>query len=59
MLEAPQIEHADAAVGAAADEDVNGLRAEAYVKYLLVVSDELSFGGEGWNVPYCTCGVDT
>ena len=44
VLEAAEIEHADAAVGAAADEDVDAVGAEADVEDFFVVGDELSFG---------------
>ena len=39
VLEAAEIEHADAAVGAAADEDVDAVGAEADVEDFFVVGD--------------------
>ena len=39
VLEAAEIEHADAAVGAAADEDVDAVGAEADVEHFFVVGD--------------------
>lgn len=58
VFETSKIEHPDTAVCAAGNEDVHAVGAEADIKDFLVVGDELGFGGEGGDVPYCTCGVD-
>ena len=58
MLERTQIEHADAAIGAARDEDVDAIRAEADVVDFFVVCDQLRFGGQRGDVPYCAGCVD-
>ena len=58
MLETSEIEHAHAAVGAAGDEDVNAVGAEADVKNFFVVGDKLSLGGEGWDIPDRAGGVN-
>jgi hypothetical protein len=58
VFKAAEIEHAHAAVGAAADKDVDALGAEAHVEDFFVVRDELGFGGEGGDVPDCAGGVD-
>ena len=45
MLEAAEVEHADGAVGAAGDEDVDAVGAEADVEDFFVVGDQLRFCG--------------
>ena len=54
MLETAEIEHTHTAVGAAGDEDVDTVGAEADVEDFFVVRDELSLGGEGRDIPDCT-----
>jgi len=44
VLEAAQVEHAHAAVGAAAHEHVDAAGAEAHVEDLFVVRDQLRLG---------------
>jgi hypothetical protein len=51
MLQASQIEHANAAIGSARHENVNASGAESYIKDFLVVCDQLSLGRESGNVP--------
>lgn len=58
MFEASKVKHPDTAVRAARDKDVDAVGAEADIEDFFVVGDELSFGGEGRDVPYCTGGVD-
>ena len=42
VFKAPEIEHSHATVSAAADKDIDAVRAEADVKNFLVMSDQLS-----------------
>lgn len=51
VLEAAQIEHPDAAVGTAADEDIDTTGAEPDIVYFLVVRDQLRLGGQCRNIP--------
>ena len=58
MLQASEVEHADAAVLAAADKDVDALGTEAHVVDLLVVRNQLRLGRQRRDVPYRAGGVD-
>ena len=58
VLEAAEVEHADGAVGAAGDEDVDAVGAEADVEDFFVVGDQLRFCGQGRDVPDGAGGVD-
>lgn len=58
MLETTEIEHADTAVGAAGDEDVDAVGAEADIEDFFVVGDELGLCGEGWDIPDGAGGVN-
>lgn len=59
VLETSKIKHAHTTVSTAADEDINTSSAKSYVKYLLVVRNQLGLGCECWNVPYCAGCVYT
>lgn len=59
MLEASQIEHADAAICTTADENVNTVRTETNVVNLLVVRNQLRLCCQGRNVPDGTRGINT
>jgi hypothetical protein len=58
VLQAAQIEHAHTTIGAAANKDVDAVRTESDVVYLLVVRDQLRFGCECGNVPDCAGRVN-
>lgn len=51
VFETPEIKHAYASVGSTAHKDVDTLGAEANVKDLLVVRNQLRLGRQGWNIP--------
>lgn len=59
VLQAAQIKHAHTTISAAANKDVDAVRTESNVIYLLVVRNQLCFGCERRNVPNCACCVDT
>lgn len=58
VLEAAEVEHADTAVGAAGDEDVDAVGAEADVEDFFVVGDQLGLGCQSWDIPDRTGGVN-
>ncbi len=58
VLERPQVEHADAAISTARDEDIDAVGAKAHVEDFFVVGDELCLCSQGRNVPYCAGCVD-
>lgn len=58
MFEGAEIEHADAAVGAAGGKDIDGPGHEADVVDFLVVCDKLGFSGQRGDVPDGAGGVD-
>ena len=51
VFETSEIEHADTAVGAAGDEDVDAVGAETHVEDFFVVGDELGLCGECRDIP--------
>ena len=51
MLQTSQIEHAHATVSSTTDEHINTAGAEAHIKDLFVVCDQLSFRSKGWDIP--------
>lgn len=58
VLQASEIEHANAAVLATADEYVDTISAESYIVDLLVMRNELGFGGQRRDVPDSASRID-
>ena len=58
VLETAKIEHADTAVGAAGDKNIDAVGTEADVKDFFVVGNELGLCGESWNIPDSAGGVN-
>lgn len=58
VFEAAEVEHADAAISAAACKDVDTAAHEAYVIHLLVMGDQLCFSRQRGDVPDGAGGVD-
>lgn len=58
MLQAAKIKHANTAVLATADENVDAIGAEPHIIDFLVVRNQLRLGGQRRNIPNSTSGID-
>lgn len=58
VFETSEIEHSDAPVCSAGNEDVDAVGAEADIENLFIVGNKLCFRGKCGNIPYRTRGVD-
>lgn len=58
MFQTSQIKHPHTAISPAAYKDIDAIGAKSHIKHLFIVSDELSFSSQSWNVPYRTGRVD-
>jgi hypothetical protein len=58
MFQTSQIKHSHATISTTAHKNVNAVGAKSNIEYLFIVSDELGFGSQGWDVPYCTSGIN-
>ena len=59
VLEASEIEHANAAVGATTYKDVDAVGTKSDVEDFLVVCNQLCFCSQRRYIPYRTCSINT
>lgn len=59
VFQTSQIKHSHTAIRSAAHKNVDAVGAKPHVEHLFIMSDKLSFGSQGWNVPDCTGCIDT